>query len=80
MSSNPVKKKRADLSKFIIESDVQSVSSSARAIEIVKIRERLANKEINFGNVTKDKNYKRINKKFKNMNEDEKKLHIKYLW
>ena len=79
MQSNPLKKKRTELHKYLIESDQASISSSARKKEITQIRERLKNKELTMGSIPKT-TYKRINKKFKKMTAEEKKLHIKFLW
>ena len=43
------------------------------------IRERINNGEARMKNINQTK-YQKINKPFKKMNEEEKKLHIKYLW
>ena len=65
MQSNPLKKKRTELHKYLIDSDqAASISSSARKKEITNIRERLKNKELTMGSIPKT-TYKRINKKFK---------------
>ena len=55
------------------------MSSSARKKDIINIRERLKNKELTMASIPRT-TYKRINKKFKKMTPEEKKLHVKYLW
>ena len=79
MTSNPLQNKRTKLHQYLVESDQASMTSSARQNEIANIRERLKNKELTMGNIPKT-TYKRINKKFKRMTPEEKKLHIKFLW
>ena len=75
-----VKKKRPNLKNYILdEEDANSISSSARRKEIEMIRERINNGEAKMKNINQTK-YQKINKPFKKMSEEEKKLHVKYLW
>lgn len=86
MANNPVKKKRHDIHQFIMDSDAgdvadgaKSSSSSDRQKEIEQIRKRLQAKELNVSHFPST-TYTRINKKFKRMTPEEKKLHVKFLW
>jgi len=56
-----------------------SIDSSARRKEIDRIKEMLAKGEARPGQMKRIK-YERIDKPFKKMTPQEKKLHIKFLW
>ena len=80
MQNNAVRKRRVDLQDFILDAEkAESQTTSARLNEIEKIKERIKAGEVTMQSVSRTR-YKRINKKFKRMTPEEKKLHVKYLW